>query len=311
MGTYKQSIYLPLTLLLFTFLDQSGTRSSKSLDNNMNKDEELVISDVKLFTYDELKLATRDFRYDTCMGEGTYEKSYKGWVDKTTYSPFSKADQYDMPSKLEILKEFQHPNLVKFIGYCLESGYIFLVYEFMLKGNFDDLLRSGSVARLPLATRVKIVVGIARGIVFLQKQQLNKTWPNVRDSILDRRKILLDEDFTAKLSDYDVAFLVNGQYDLASRECDGLELALKSDLSGYEVVFLEVLTGERIYYLNEVLKIDRLFRECGKESSRHIAQLCFEMCNEVDVESKMLTMLKEHAKLIRRRLKSWLSDPYN
>lgn len=46
----------------------------------------------------------------------------------------------------------------------------------------------GAVARLPLVTKVKIVVGIARAIVFLQK-----TWPGVGKSWLGRHMILLDE----------------------------------------------------------------------------------------------------------------------
>lgn len=55
-----------------------------------------------------------------------------------------------MQFDLQILKEFCHPNLVKLIGYfvkligyCLKDEELFLVYEFMHNGNFEDLLRSG------------------------------------------------------------------------------------------------------------------------------------------------------------------------
>ncbi|MFS7966422.1 putative protein kinase RLK-Pelle-CrRLK1L-1 family [Helianthus anomalus] len=300
--------------------DQSGTSSEMSLENKMNQHEELVIpEDVKMFTYDELKLATKDFGNDTCLGEESYGIVYKGWVDKTTYSPckddtglpvvVKKLHRYKV-TNLDMLKEYRHPNLVKLIGCCLENGYLFLVYEFMRKGNFEDLLRSGAVARLPLVTKVKILLGIARGISFLQKPELNQTWPTLCESQLYRHKIMLDEDFTTKLSDYDVTFIVNGQYDKAYPDYDGLELVLNSDLSGYEVLFVEVLTGERLYNSN-IVKIDRLFRRYGKESLHHISHLCFAICNEADSEKKMVTMLKEHDKLIRRKLKSWLSDPQN
>ncbi|XP_076888503.1 putative serine/threonine-protein kinase PBL10 [Bidens hawaiensis] len=300
--------------------DKSGTSSPMSLENNMDQHVELVIPDhIKTFTYDELKLATRDFGDDTSLGGESYGKVYKGWIDKTTYSPckedtglpvaVKKLDSYKL-SNLEMLKEYCHPNLVKLIGCCLEGGSLFLVYEFMSKGNFEDLLRSGAVARLPLVTKVKIAAAIARGIAFLQKPELNQTWPTLCESELYRDKILLDEDFTAKLSDYDVTYIVNGRYDIASPDYDGLELVLQSDLSGYEVVFIEVLTGERVYKSN-IVKIDRFFLRHGKESLHHIANLCFAICNEVDAEKKMVTMLKEHDKLIRRRLKMWLSDPKN
>ncbi|KAF5789215.1 putative protein kinase RLK-Pelle-CrRLK1L-1 family [Helianthus annuus] len=175
------------------FSDQSGTSSPKTLDNNMNRHEELVITDVKMFTYDELKLATRDFENETCLGEGRYGKVYKGWVDDTQLPTVVKKLYRCAPFNLEVLKNFRHPNLVKLIGYCLEGEILFLVYEFMHKGNLEDLLHSGAVARLPLVTKVNILVEIARGIVFLQDTLSNRTWPRVTESPLYRHKILLDE----------------------------------------------------------------------------------------------------------------------
>ncbi|KAJ0891523.1 putative protein kinase RLK-Pelle-RLCK-VIIa-2 family [Helianthus annuus] len=92
-----------------------------------------------------------------------------------------------------MLNSFRHPNLVKLIEYCLEGDRLFLVYEFMHKGNLEDLLHS---ARLPLVTKVKIVVEIAQGIIFLQNTLSNRTQPTVSESPLYRHKILLDEVIT-------------------------------------------------------------------------------------------------------------------
>ncbi|PWA49446.1 protein kinase-like domain, Concanavalin A-like lectin/glucanase domain protein [Artemisia annua] len=46
----------------------------------------------------------------------------------------------------EMFKASRHPNLVKLIGYCFEANQLFLVYEFMLDGNLEDLLYSGAIA---------------------------------------------------------------------------------------------------------------------------------------------------------------------
>ncbi|KAM0031069.1 putative protein kinase RLK-Pelle-CrRLK1L-1 family [Helianthus debilis subsp. tardiflorus] len=262
-----------------------------------------VIRGINKFRFDELKL-------DTWLGKGRYGMVYKGWVDKTEMPIAVKILHQKKPSNLETLKEFVHPNLVKLVGYSFQGERLCLLYEFMHKGNLGDLLRSGAVARLPLVTKVKIVVGIARGIVFLQKIPSQKRWSRVGESWLDRRKILLDEDFTAKLSDYDVSTLVDAENNIAYLDIYGA-LELKSNLSGYEVVFVEVLTGERIYSSNRLEKIDRLFCQCGNGSLQHIAQLCFEICNEVDSESKMVTMLNEHDVLIRNRLKLWLRNTHS
>ncbi|XP_076885462.1 putative serine/threonine-protein kinase PBL1 [Bidens hawaiensis] len=283
---------------------------NQSATSNINRHEELVTIGVKLFAYDELKLATRDFGNETCLGEGRYGKAYKGWVDNTELPIVVKKLCHRTHLDLEVTKNFLHPNLAKLIGYCLEGEQLYLVYEFMHKGNLEDLLQSGAVARLPLITKVEIVVGIARGIVFLKDTLSNRTWPRVSESPLYRHKILLDEDFTPKLSGYDITLLVDGQYNIANPDYDGMGLVPESNLSGYELVFMEVLTGEQIHNSNRAQWIDLLFRKCGKVSLRRIAQLCFKICNEVDSKYKMLRMLKEHNVLIQRRLKSWLLDPH-
>ncbi|XP_076885460.1 serine/threonine-protein kinase BIK1-like [Bidens hawaiensis] len=286
--------------------DQSGTSSPKSVENNMNQ-QELMTRDLKMFTYNELNLATKNFGKAAFFGEGSCGKVYRGWVDNFTYSPsvsitklpvaIKKLDRYKV-FDLEMLNGVRHPNLVKLIGYCLESGCLYVVHEFMRRGTFEDLLQRGAVAGLPLLKKVKIVVGIARAIDFLQK-----TWPGVGQSWLGRHMILLDEDFTTKLSDYDVGYMVNGHHRCAYLDTDKVQLVLQCDPSGYEVIFIEVVTGERLYNLHRVKRIDGFFTQSGKESLSHIARLCLEMCNDDDSELKMLTILKEHDKLIQRSKK--------
>nr|XP_043628173.1 probable LRR receptor-like serine/threonine-protein kinase At1g53430 isoform X2 [Erigeron canadensis] len=223
---------------------ESGTSSLNDHGNNMkqncstNKDctdlgyfEEIVAPDLKRFTYVELECTTRDFGNDTCLGEGRCATVYKGWVDKITYAPF--IDNTGLPVvvkrlhlfnhlNLEVLRKFSHPNLVKLLGYCLEGSF-FLVQEFMHNGNFEGRLLSGVIAQLPLATKVKIAVGIARGIVFLDSMRNEiTTYPYqtyrynqsgiVNELPLHRHKILLAEDFTAKFSDYYYTEVIDDYY---------------------------------------------------------------------------------------------------
>ncbi|KAL7174970.1 hypothetical protein ACSBR2_028719 [Camellia fascicularis] len=46
-----------------------------------------VTPNLKVFTYSELKRATRNFRPDTVLGEGGFGRVFKGWVDAKTYAP--------------------------------------------------------------------------------------------------------------------------------------------------------------------------------------------------------------------------------
>ncbi|KAI7754564.1 hypothetical protein M8C21_013458, partial [Ambrosia artemisiifolia] len=279
---------------------------------------DLVARDLKIFTYYELKCASRDFGNDTCLGKGAYGAVYKGWVDKMTSSPcmhntglpiaIKRLNSYKLFDP-DMLKEFWHPNLVKLIGYCLEGEQLFLVHEFMSNGNLKDLMWSGAIAQLPLVIKVRIVVGISRAIVFLHKTQ-DEVGANpyrgvkIGEYRLHRHKILLDEDFTAKLLGYDVTKLVHGHYPnnnelIHDAYFPGFEsLPLRTDLYGFTVVLAEVLIGKQIFYENEVQKIDDFLLQRGKMSLSHIAKCCFEMFDDMDSESKVLTMLDEYEKYI-------------
>ncbi|GJZ03261.1 receptor-like protein kinase FERONIA [Tanacetum coccineum] len=84
---------------------------------------------------------------------------------------------------------------------------------------------------------------------------------------------LATKDFTAKLSGYDITMLVDGHYPSYDNGSDigdyypwFYPFELQSNLSSFEVIFAEVLTGEQISNPNELWTLDRLFIESGKES---------------------------------------------
>uniref|UniRef100_A0A453ABT5 non-specific serine/threonine protein kinase n=1 Tax=Aegilops tauschii subsp. strangulata TaxID=200361 RepID=A0A453ABT5_AEGTS len=125
----------------------------------------LEVPNLRIFTFAELKAATRNFKPDTVLGEGGFGRVYKGWVDKKTMNPMSSSVGSAMviavkklkPGSSQGLEEWQcevnflgrmsHPNLVRLLGYCLEERELLLVYEFMAKGSLENhLFRSESPA---------------------------------------------------------------------------------------------------------------------------------------------------------------------
>lgn len=56
--------------------------------------------------------------------------------------PPSKAAEGEREFRVEvdILSRLDHPNLVSLVGYCADGKHRFLVYEYMRKGNLQDLL---------------------------------------------------------------------------------------------------------------------------------------------------------------------------
>ncbi|KAK1418456.1 hypothetical protein QVD17_27601 [Tagetes erecta] len=284
----------------------------------------ILTEDLKVFTYDELKCATLGFGYKTCLGEWSFGKVYKGWVDEMTFSPteqgtglaivtktFQDHHSEIIKSKLDlVLRKLNHPNLVKLIGYCFEGELLFLVEEFYY-GNFEDCLRYGAISRLPLDTKAKMALGIARAIIYLQQTQhqiaSNRSFAD-HSFEFERCNILLDEDFTAKLSDYNVSSF--RPWPLEGLDCDIDHPAHNpppsilgwNNITSFTMVLAEILTGEPVSDTNPLVAMNHLrhSKDILKDpkSLGSIANRCFEICNDVDSEAKMLRLLKKFEKNI-------------
>ncbi|XP_039136240.1 receptor-like cytoplasmic kinase 176 [Dioscorea cayenensis subsp. rotundata] len=233
--------------------------------------EILQSSNVKSFTFNDLRNATRNFRPDSVLGEGGFGSVFKGWIDEHTFVAtkpgtgiviaVKRLNQEGFQGHREWLAEVNylgqlyHPNLVKLIGYCLEDEHRLLVYEFMPRGSLENhLFRRGSYFQ-PLSwnLRMKVSLGAARGLAFLHSAETKVIYRDFKTS-----NILLDSNYNAKLSDFGLAkdgptgdkshvsTRVMGTYGYAAPEYLATgHLTTKSDVYSFGVVLLEMLSGRR------------------------------------------------------------------
>ncbi|CAI9117105.1 OLC1v1018441C1 [Oldenlandia corymbosa var. corymbosa] len=229
---------------------------------------------LKQFTYAELKSATRNFRPDTVLGEGGFGRVFKGWVDEKTYAPSkvgvgipvavkksnpdSEQGLSEWQAEVRFLGKFSHPNLVKLLGYCWEDKEFLLVYEYMQRGSLESHLFRRGAETLSWEKRLKIMVEAARGLDFLHSTEKQVIYRDFKAS-----NILLDSEFNAKLSDFGLAKMgpangdshvttqVVGTYGYAAPEYMATgHLYVKSDVYGFGVVLLEMISGRRVLDLN-------------------------------------------------------------
>ncbi|XP_017977968.1 PREDICTED: probable serine/threonine-protein kinase Cx32, chloroplastic [Theobroma cacao] len=230
----------------------------------------LETPNLKVFTFAELKTATKNFKGDTLLGEGGFGRVYKGWVDEKTLTPskvgsgmivaIKKLNHESMQgfeewqSEVNFLGRLYHPNLVKLLGYCWEDKELLLVYEFLQKGSLENHLfrRNPAIEPLSWELRLKIAIGAARGLAFLHTSE------KVIYRDFKASNILLDGNYNAKISDFGLAKLgpaggeshvttrVMGTYGYAAPEYIATgHLYVKSDVYGFGVVLLELMTGLR------------------------------------------------------------------
>lgn len=255
----------------------STTSSSKQSSNHNSSSSSNRTSNIKgvpnlrVYTRTELKRATTNFSPQSLIGEGEFGEVFKGWIDPKSLRPAvsgcgvavavkryrlgNMQGLQEWQSEVKILGSLAHPNVVKLYGYCRGDSELLLVYEFMAFGNLDFHLFGRGAALKPLtwSLRLKIAIGAARGLAYLHASEKQVIYRDIKTS-----NILLDSGHNAKLSDFGLA--KNGPTEGDTHVSTGLKgtyayaapeyiatghLYPKSDVYGFGVVLLEILSGHR------------------------------------------------------------------
>ncbi|KAI4334528.1 hypothetical protein L6164_019211 [Bauhinia variegata] len=236
---------------------------------------------LRVFSFSEIKLATRGFSRTLLIGEGGFGCVYRGVVDVTqphddddALHPSHSNSKMDVAIKqlnrnghqghkewineVNLLGVVKHPNLVKLVGYCAEDDergiQRLLVYELMQNKSLEDHLLARVPPALSWMARLKIAQDAARGLAYLHEEMdFQLIFRDFKTS-----NILLDEDFNAKLSDFGLARQgPSGGFGHVSTSVVGTigyaapeyvhtgKLTAKSDVWSFGVVLYELITGRR------------------------------------------------------------------
>ncbi|XWS29759.1 hypothetical protein CRYUN_Cryun24cG0057900 [Craigia yunnanensis] len=206
----------------------------------------------------EIRQATQDFDSKLLIGEGGFGKVYGGTLhgEKVAVKrrePGHKQGLEEFQTEIMILSRTRHRNLVSLIGYCDERSEMILVYEFMEKGHLgDNLYDTNGCSKqngLTWEKRLEICIGSATALHHLHTGSAVK----IIHRDVKSTNILLDENYTAKVSDFGISKSSHSDLALANTGVKGsigyldpeyfmsFELTEKSDVYSFGVVLLEVL----------------------------------------------------------------------
>ncbi|XP_027082283.1 U-box domain-containing protein 35-like [Coffea arabica] len=238
-------------------------KTLKEMEENNKLFNRLVQSNIRyrVYTIDEIEIATQYFDKSLKIGEGGYGPVYKCYLDHTPVAvkvlrPDAAHGRSQFQQEVEVLSCIRHPNMVLLLGACPEYGC--LVYEYMSNGSLEDrLFRRGNTPALPWQHRFRIAAEITIGLLFLHQ---TKPEPLVHRD-LKPANILLDRNYVSKISDVGLARLVPPsvansvtQYRMTSTagtfcyidpeyQQTGM-LGVKSDIYSLGIIFLQILTGK-------------------------------------------------------------------
>ncbi|KQJ84643.1 cold-responsive protein kinase 1 isoform X1 [Brachypodium distachyon] len=217
------------------------------------------VHSVKVFSYNELRKATQDFSGANKIGEGGFGSVFRGMLKDGTLvavkvlSATSRQGVREFLTELTAISDIKHENLVTLVGCCAEGSHRILVYNYLEKNSLSQTLLGSSYSNIQFnwRARVKIAVGVARGLAFLHEE--------IRPPIIHRdikaSNILLDKDLTPKISDFGLARLLPPNATHVSTRVAGTlgylapeyairgQVTKKSDIYSFGVLLLEIVSG--------------------------------------------------------------------
>ncbi|XP_068640939.1 probable LRR receptor-like serine/threonine-protein kinase At1g53430 isoform X2 [Aristolochia californica] len=212
------------------------------------------------FSLKQIKAATKNFDPENKIGEGGFGPVYKGILPDGSViavkqlSSKSKQGNREFVNEIGMISALQHPNLVKLFGCCIEGNQLLLIYEYMENNSLARALfgREEHRLRLDWPTRRTICLGIARGLTYLHEESRLK----IVHRDIKATNVLLDKNLNAKISDFGLAKLDEGEDTHISTRIAGTigymapEYAMrgyltdKADVYSYGVVLLEIVSGK-------------------------------------------------------------------
>ncbi|XP_037494731.1 BRASSINOSTEROID INSENSITIVE 1-associated receptor kinase 1 isoform X2 [Jatropha curcas] len=237
------------------------------------EDPEVHLGQLKRFSLRELQVATDYFSNKNILGRGGFGKVYKGRLADGTLVAVKRlkeertqGGELQFQTEVEMISMAVHRNLLRLRGFCMTPTERLLVYPFMVNGSVASCLRERPADQSPLnwSIRKRIALGSARGLAYLH----DHCDPKIIHRDVKAANILLDEEFEAVVGDFGLAKLMDYKDTHVTTAVRGTighiapeylstgKSSEKTDVFGYGVMLLELITGQRAFDLARLANDD-------------------------------------------------------
>ncbi|KAJ9690221.1 hypothetical protein PVL29_012730 [Vitis rotundifolia] len=235
----------------------AGRRADTVENPNQGSNHGIGEEDLELPLFDlaTIRAATNDFSFTNKIGQIGFGAVYRYGKLSTgqeiavkRLSEDSGQGLKEFKNEVILIAQLQHRNLVRLLGCCIHGEERMLIYEYMPNKN------QTRGASLDWGARFDIIVGIARGLLYLHRDSRLR----IIHRDLKASNVLLDSEMNPKFSDFGSARpfggdqteantkRVMGTYGYMSPEyaIDGV-FSVKSDVFSFGVLVLEIVSGKR------------------------------------------------------------------
>ncbi|XP_052191589.1 somatic embryogenesis receptor kinase 2-like isoform X2 [Diospyros lotus] len=237
------------------------------------EDPEVQLGQLKRFSLRELHVATDGFSNKNILGRGGFGKVYRGRLADGSLVAVKRLKEERTPggelqfqTEVEMISMAVHRNLLRLRGFCMTPSERILVYPYMANGSVVSCLRERQPSEPPLdwPTRKRIALGSARGLSYLH----DHCDPKIIHRDVKAANILLDEEFEAVVGDFGLAKLMDYKDTHVTTAVRGTighiapeylstgKSSEKTDVFGYGIMLLELITGQRAFDLSRLANDD-------------------------------------------------------
>ncbi|KAM5551351.1 hypothetical protein ABKV19_026265 [Rosa sericea] len=213
------------------------------------------------YSYADIKRITNQFKDK--LGQGAYGTVYKGKLSSECFVAVkvlnsTKGDGEEFVNEVGTMGHIHHVNVVRLVGFCADGFRRALVYDFLPNGSLQDFISSAdnNNSFLGWDKLQDIALGIAKGIEYLHQGCDQR----ILHFDIKPHNVLLDHNFTPKISDFGLAKLCSKDQSIVSmttaRGTMGYiapevfsrnfgNVSYKSDVYSYGMVLLEMVGGRK------------------------------------------------------------------
>ncbi|GER41752.1 leucine-rich repeat protein kinase family protein [Striga asiatica] len=190
------------------------------------------------------------------LGSGVFGSTYKAALNNgemmvvKRFRYMNNVNKEEFHEHMRRLGRLAHPNVLQIVGFYYRKEEKLLVTDYAAKVSLAVQLhgnRSRSRNCLDWPTRLKIVKGVCRGLVYLYNELPSLTAPHGH---LKSSNVLLDGDYSPLLTDYGLVPVVNQEYaqdhmiSYKSPEYrQAGRITKKTDVWSLGILVLEIMTG--------------------------------------------------------------------
>ncbi|GAB2267481.1 hypothetical protein Dimus_002464 [Dionaea muscipula] len=267
LGVTMSCVFLIIIALVILYRRRgSHGRFMQKITADGHDECQLSLGNLRNFTFKELQNATENFSSKNILGSGGFGNVYGGkLVDGTLVAVKRLKDlngtsgESQFQVELELISLAVHRNLLRLIGYCATCDERLLVYPYMSNGSVASRLRGKP--SLAWDTRKRIAIGAARGLLYLHEQ----CDPKIIHRDVKAANVLLDDYCEAVVGDFGLAKLLDHADSHVTTAVRGTvghiapeylstgQSSEKTDVFGFGILLLELITGMRALELGKTL----------------------------------------------------------